>query len=99
MAKRMDKLANDNWSLDLNHHGGGFAQTNQSLLSFVSDFGDNTGIFLEPVYTGKAMMALQDLIKSAVIPTGSRILFIHSGGLQGARGFDSDLTSTPRKFQ
>ena len=76
--------------LDLDHHCGGFARTDQCLLSFVASFGDNTGLYLEPVYTGKAMLALQDLAGSDVVPPGSQVLFIHSGGLQGARGFGAN---------
>ncbi len=87
MVKRMAALKATNWQLDTDHHGGGFARSDPRLLRFVTDFGDNTGLLLEPVYTGKAMLALQDLIIRSAIPRDSRVLFIHSGGMQGRRGF------------
>ncbi|MBA56028.1 MAG: 1-aminocyclopropane-1-carboxylate deaminase [Pseudomonadales bacterium] len=90
MAERLSRFGEQNWMLDLDHHCGGFARTDQRLLSFVANFGDNTGLYLEPVYTGKVMLALQDLAGSDVVPPGSRVLFIHSGGLQGARGFGAN---------
>ena len=95
LTRRMSTVGGQNWCLDSAHHAGGFARTDQHLLSFMREFGDNTGITLEPVYTGKAMLALQDSICNAQIPPDSRVLFIHSGGLQGARGYQSDSESSP----
>lgn len=71
------------------YHAGGYGRVTPELLSFVADFGDNTGIPLDPVYTGKAMWALCDQVQRGSIPSGSRVLFIHSGGLQGRRGYYS----------
>lgn len=70
------------------YHGGGYGRTTADLLSFIRDIGDNTGLSLEPVYSGKAMFALDDRIRNHALPAGSRVLFIHTGGLQGARGFN-----------
>ncbi|RLT88746.1 MAG: pyridoxal-phosphate dependent enzyme [Ketobacter sp. GenoA1] len=87
MARRMRGLPAGGWYLDQAHHFGGFGKVTPDLLSFIRGFGDNTGLLLDPIYTGKAMMALQDLISESMIPCGSRVLFVHSGGLQGRRGF------------
>jgi D-cysteine desulfhydrase len=38
------------------------------------------GVFLDPVYTGKAMVGLLDLVKTEVIPKDQTVLFLHSGG-------------------
>lgn len=90
MVKRMAQLpvSTDNWRLSTEHHRGGFAVIDESLLSFMAEFGHNTGLELEPVYTAKTMSALFDFIQQQTIPAGSRVLFIHSGGLQGKRGFE-----------
>lgn len=69
------------------YHFGGYARVDATLLSFIRDFGDNTGLPLDPVYTGKAMFGLCDRIRRQMLPAGSRVLFIHTGGLQGVRGF------------
>jgi len=88
MAQRLAALGlpSDNWQLASDRHRGGFARLDAELLSFVTEFGDNTGLVLDPVYTGKAMLALDEFIKNGTIPQGSRVLFVHSGGLQGRRG-------------
>lgn len=81
--------ASDNvhWLADAHH--GGYGKTSPALLSFIHEIGDNTGLLLDPVYTGKALWALCQQIRHQALPAGSRVLFIHTGGLQGARGFQS----------
>lgn len=83
----LSQFSPTNWQIDDLHHGGGFARADDCLLSFIHHFADNTGLNLDPVYTGKAMMALLDRVATGDIPAGSHVLFVHSGGLQGNRGF------------
>ena len=71
------------------YHQGGYGQVNPALLSFIREFGDNTSLPLDPVYSGKAMWGLCDRIRHHALPAGSRVLFVHTGGLQGARGFQA----------
>ena len=68
--------------------------TDKALLSFIADFTAETGMPLEPVYSGKMMLALKSLLESGYYPRGSRILVIHGGGLQGARGFAPDSANS-----
>lgn len=76
-----------------NAHFGGYGKKSAELLSFVQNFGENTGLLLDPVYSGKAMWALCQQICQQTLPPASRVLFIHTGGLQGARGFQSRQNS------
>ena len=76
-----------NWSINLDYHFGGFAKTDQKLFSFMEDFEKQTGIPLEPVYTGKMLYGLFDLIKQDMFESGQKIIAIHTGGLQGKSGF------------
>jgi 1-aminocyclopropane-1-carboxylate deaminase len=78
------------WAVSGAYHRGGFGRVDPALLSFITEFEDNTGLLLDPVYTGKAMMALQAFSANGYFPRGSQVLFIHSGGLQGRRGFNLD---------
>lgn len=78
-----------NWQINHNYHFGGFAKTSTELLAFIADFEFKTGILLEPVYTGKMMYALYDLITKHSFKPGQRIIAVHTGGLQGKRGFNS----------
>lgn len=75
-----------NCQFHLDYHFGGYAKTKPELISFIQDFVNKTGIMIEPTYTGKALYALHDLISKKAFEKGSRILFIHTGGLTGLLG-------------
>ena len=75
--------AGSRFTLNNNYHFGGFARKNNELISFMNKFYDAHGIPTDFVYTGKLMYAVRDFIRSGYFPAGSRILAIHSGGLQG----------------
>jgi 1-aminocyclopropane-1-carboxylate deaminase len=75
----------DNWQINHEYHMGGYAKTNSELMAFCEDFAVQTDIQIEPVYSGKLMFALKELIAKQVFPAGSKILALHTGGLQGAR--------------
>jgi 1-aminocyclopropane-1-carboxylate deaminase len=78
-----------NWQINHNYHFGGFAKTSPELMAFIAGFEYKTGILLEPVYTGKMMYALYDLIAKHTFQPGQRIIAVHTGGLQGRRGFSA----------
>lgn len=67
----------------LDYHFGGYAKTNEVLINFVKDFKQQFGIDIEPIYTGKLMSALFDLIEKDYFEPGSTIVALHTGGLQG----------------
>jgi 1-aminocyclopropane-1-carboxylate deaminase len=71
-----------------NYHFGGYAKFNEELLNFIRWFYHEFEIPLDPVYTGKMMYGLIDIIKKNQFPSGSQILAIHTGGLQGLAGFN-----------
>ena len=73
-------------SLHLDYHFGGYAKTKPELLTFVKNFTAETGMLLEPTYTGKLFYGLHDQIAQDKIAAGSTILVIHSGGLTGLLG-------------
>ncbi|WP_343621068.1 1-aminocyclopropane-1-carboxylate deaminase/D-cysteine desulfhydrase [Acinetobacter proteolyticus] len=72
-----------NWSLTDAYCCGGYAKTTAELLQFMQHFEQQYAIPLEQVYTAKMMMGLFDLIQQQYFPENSRILAIHTGGLQG----------------
>ncbi|WP_394754178.1 1-aminocyclopropane-1-carboxylate deaminase/D-cysteine desulfhydrase [Crenothrix sp.] len=75
----------NNWHINLAYHFGGFAQKDASLTAFIEDFKLQHKISLEPVYTGKMMYALYDLLQKGYFKPGHRIIAVHTGGLQGNR--------------
>ena len=83
-----DKLYPD-WSIHLQYHFGGFAKITPELLHFIQQFEQTHHIKLEPVYTGKMLYGIYDLIRQGYFKSGLKIIAIHTGGLQGNRGFES----------
>jgi len=71
-----------NWSLTDAYCCGGYAKTSPELLAFIESFEAQYAVPIEPIYTGKMMFGLFDLIKNNYFSEGTRILAIHSGGLQ-----------------
>ncbi|MEX3777435.1 1-aminocyclopropane-1-carboxylate deaminase/D-cysteine desulfhydrase [Pseudomonas sp. MYb118] len=66
---------------------GGFAKVDPLLLDFIEQTERASGIALEPLYTGKALLALKQQVEAGRFKAGTRLIFIHTGGLQGRRGF------------
>ena len=66
---------------------GGFARVDEALLEFIQRSEAASGLPLEPLYTAKALMALEQVVKEGGIARGRRLVFVHTGGLQGRRGF------------
>jgi 1-aminocyclopropane-1-carboxylate deaminase len=67
------------------YHFGGYAKHTPALLSFMNEFYKQTAIPADFVYTGKLFFAVHDLISNHYFKQGSKLLVIHSGGLQGNR--------------
>jgi len=80
-----------NWELQTQYHFGGYAKVKPELLQFIQDFKEQQGVLLEPVYTGKMLFGIYDLIRQGYFNPGSRIIAIHTGGLQGLAGFEERL--------
>ncbi len=79
--------AYDNYTLLTNCHHGGYGKAPPALRQFCADFVQETGIPIEPVYTGKLFYALRQMAQSGAFSPDERIVAVHTGGLQGARGF------------
>ena len=75
------------WDIFLDYHFGGFAKLRPELALFMSQFEQKTAIPLEPVYTGKMLYGIYDLIAKGYFKRGQRIIALHTGGLQGNRGY------------
>lgn len=79
--------AYQNYELLTDFHHGGYAKAPPALRQFCADFSADTGIPIEPVYTGKMFYALHKLAQEGYFDPAERVVAIHTGGLQGARGF------------
>ncbi|MBL0566922.1 1-aminocyclopropane-1-carboxylate deaminase/D-cysteine desulfhydrase [Aeromonas veronii] len=74
------------WRIALDHHDGGYAKFSPALWQWVQDFSATTDLPLEPIYSGKAMWGLFRELAAGRIAPGSKIVFIHTGGMQGLAG-------------
>jgi 1-aminocyclopropane-1-carboxylate deaminase len=72
-----------NFTIIHDYHFGGYAKHKPELIAFMNTFYQQTNIPTDFVYTGKLFYAINDLINNDFFERGSRLLLIHSGGLQG----------------
>lgn len=77
-----------NWNILEDYHFGGFAKFNTELVEFINDYKSKYGIPLDPIYTGKLVYAVHDLIDKGHFKENSTIVWVHGGGLQGIAGFN-----------
>ncbi|PVX45122.1 1-aminocyclopropane-1-carboxylate deaminase [Flavobacterium sp. 103] len=83
--------ANENWELITDYHFGGYGKVNEELIQFINQFYKQTQVPLDPIYTGKMVFGVIDLIQKDYFPHNSKILLIHTGGLQGIQGMNTLL--------
>ncbi|SNR17189.1 1-aminocyclopropane-1-carboxylate deaminase/D-cysteine desulfhydrase [Tenacibaculum jejuense] len=81
----------NHWSLNTNYHFGGYGKFNKELIEFINQFKLETQIPLDPIYTGKMLYGIVDMMLKKQFKKGSKILIIHTGGLQGIDGFNKRL--------
>ena len=81
----------ENWNLISQYHFGGYGKTSSELITFINQFKKETGIPLDPIYTGKMLFGIVDLINSGYFKKETKILAIHTGGLQGIEGMNTIL--------
>ncbi|MEZ7499166.1 pyridoxal-phosphate dependent enzyme [Flavobacterium sp. Arc3] len=86
-------VPDEKWELITNYHFGGYGKVNQDLVTFINEFLKNNDIPLDPIYTGKMVFGVIDMIVANYFPAESKILLIHTGGIQGIEGMNSKLRS------
>ena len=81
----------NNWDINLDYHFNGYAKINYELISFINDFEIINDFKLDPIYTGKLMFGVFDLIKNGFFKKQEKIIVIHTGGLQGIDGMKNKI--------
>ncbi|MGL2988389.1 1-aminocyclopropane-1-carboxylate deaminase/D-cysteine desulfhydrase [Flavobacterium sp. RSSA_27] len=84
-------VSNKNWELITDYHFGGYGKVTPEFIEWMNWFYAQTGIPLDPIYTGKMVFGVMDLIQHNYFPPNSKILMIHTGGLQGIAGMNAKL--------
>jgi 1-aminocyclopropane-1-carboxylate deaminase len=83
--------SNSNYKIVDDYNFGGYAKIDTALVRFINEFKIANKIQLDPVYTGKMMFGIYDLMEKQYFKENSRILAIHTGGLQGIAGMNDTL--------
>ncbi len=84
-------VTKENWEVNSSYHFGGYGKVNDELIAFLNAFHKETNIPLDPIYTGKMVFGIYDLIEKNYFPENAKILLIHTGGLQGIKGMNQLL--------
>ena len=88
------KLAN--YSHIDDYRFGGFGKYRTELIDFAMRFYERCRIPLDPIYTVKTAWAILEMAKKGMIPSGSRVVMLHTGGLQGWKGFRYRFPKMPQ---
>ena len=75
------------YELRTEYHFGGYAHFSVELLRFIESFEGRHGVLLDPIYTGKLLYGILDLLRQGFFAAGSTVVAVHTGGLQGWTGF------------
>jgi 1-aminocyclopropane-1-carboxylate deaminase len=81
LDKKMSEFDASQFEIFHNFHRGKYAKMDTELLDFIDQFYKETNIKIEPVYTGKMLMALDELTKQSYFKPNDKVLCIHTGGL------------------
>jgi len=81
----------DNWKLVSGYDFGGYGKTDENLIRFINEFYKKYHVPLDPIYTGKMLFGVMDLINQGYFHKGAKVLAIHTGGIQGVKGMNLKL--------
>jgi 1-aminocyclopropane-1-carboxylate deaminase/D-cysteine desulfhydrase-like pyridoxal-dependent ACC family enzyme len=83
----------NNYSLQTDYHFGGYAKYSTELLAFTRQFQQQHGVLLDPIYTGKLLFGVLDLIAKGYFQKGTTVVAIHTGGQQAWTGWEARFGS------
>ncbi|MBC6608570.1 1-aminocyclopropane-1-carboxylate deaminase/D-cysteine desulfhydrase [Hymenobacter sp. BT188] len=75
------------WSVQTHYHFGGYARFSPELMTFIQQFQQRHEVLLDPLYTGKLLYGILDLLQQDYFAAGSTVVAVHTGGLQAWAGF------------
>ncbi|MBL4652632.1 MAG: 1-aminocyclopropane-1-carboxylate deaminase/D-cysteine desulfhydrase [Flavobacteriales bacterium] len=89
VVQQFEKVKRNNWHISFEYHFGGYARRSVEIEDFIKSFRAETGIPLDPIYTGKMAFGIVDLAKKDYFKRGSTVIMVHTGGLQGIEGYNN----------
>ena len=84
-----------NYSVQTHYHFGGYARYSAPLLDFIAQFRQRHNVLLDPIYTGKLLFGVLDLIARGHFAPGSTVVAIHTGGQQAWAGWEARFGRGP----
>ncbi|MEW7278658.1 pyridoxal-phosphate dependent enzyme [Aquimarina sp. 2201CG1-2-11] len=92
LKKEIEKFTvKKNWELVNDYHFGGYGKINQEGIEFMNRFYEQQSVLLDPLYTAKMIFGIFDRVQKGVFKKNTRILAVHTGGLQGIAGMNQKL--------
>lgn len=82
------KLSHNNWLLNTDYHQGGYAKVNKAYIQWINEWYRITKVPLDPIYTGKMVYGIIDLMRRGLLDHEINHLVIHTGGLQGITAYN-----------
>jgi 1-aminocyclopropane-1-carboxylate deaminase len=99
LLRSNSKKTFNNWQINLEYHFNGYAKFNLELIEFIEQFERKTNIPIEPIYTGKMLYGIYDLVRKGFFPREAKIMAVHTGGLQGLRGLADTINNIKNRSQ
>ena len=98
VCKTVEKLKNidiqrDKILVDDHYIGKGYAIPTDGTLEAIDLLAKTEGILLDPVYSGKAMAGLIDMVRKGDFKKNEKILFLHTGGSAALFAYEQELTN------
>lgn len=84
------------WQLIHDYHFGGYGKVPDELVKFINQFNASNSLKLDPIYTGKLLFGVIDMLEKKLLDPNKKILVIHTGGLQGIEGINTKLKTKNR---
>ena len=98
LENRIKNLSKKDNFILIDASDGGFGKITDETVRFINEFSQYFGIVLEPVYTGKMLRKIFEMIEDDYFPANSKILAFHTGGLQGIVGANEMLKKKNRNL-
>lgn len=76
------------------YHFGGYAKTKPELIAFLRAFNQEHNIKWDAIYNGKMAYGIMDMLSNNYFDKESKLLLIHTGGLQGIKGIENRIGET-----
>ena len=71
--------------------GGAYGALNEGVARAIGTVARTEGIMLDPVYTGKAMAGLMDLLRKGYFEGSRGVVFLHTGGTPALFAYEEEL--------